>query len=218
MVLAYYELIGQTEKANKLRELLAAHQVLAGPMNTAFGARMPVIFIATNRKPEDLSRTLVNTDFSQDELATFLLHESYLEEHKINEQAEIPFRAWKAKISAQNSGQQEADMINGANWGFYVFEIPESQVGGIADVAEGLPEAILKAETKDGTPNSLYRVTPYYQGMKRMTDAIPVEELETVVKVLIPYGDEIEEVEVKKNENPSGIVDYLLVGDAFNNP
>ena len=69
VVLRHYELTHQDEKARRLRALLEANQVRAGPMRSAYGAHVVVdgveyILIATNREEDDLARTLLNNDFS----------------------------------------------------------------------------------------------------------------------------------------------------------
>ncbi|MFA4843248.1 MAG: glycosyltransferase, partial [Candidatus Omnitrophota bacterium] len=148
-------------------------------------------------------------------LAIILLHE-VIEVVLINQNQPVQ----EAHQFAQNEHlrfQQNAQavLLPGLTWGFYVFEIPESQVGGIADVAKGLPEATLRAETTDGKPNSVFRVTPYYREMQTMTGVIKLEEQEKIAEVTIPYQDGRIEEEIYKRILPVGLRDYLLVGSQF---
>ncbi|HRZ39538.1 MAG TPA: tetratricopeptide repeat protein, partial [Candidatus Omnitrophota bacterium] len=71
-----------------------------------------------------------------------------------------------------DNGETNASVLPGLDWGFYVAEIPESQVGGIADVAQGLPEAILRSKTKDERPHGVFRVTPWYHSMRSLHEAV----------------------------------------------
>ncbi|MCM8756695.1 MAG: glycogen/starch synthase, partial [Candidatus Omnitrophica bacterium] len=103
-------------------------------------------------------------------------------------------------------------------WGFYVFEIPESQVGGIADVSHGLPEAIVRAKTNTGISHRIFRVTPYYQNMKSMVEQINLDELEKIITIYIPYRGEVLKVEVYKRVIDNNFIDYLLKSDVFTFP
>ncbi|MCM8774461.1 MAG: glycogen/starch synthase, partial [Candidatus Omnitrophica bacterium] len=104
------------------------------------------------------------------------------------------------------------------NFGFYVFEIPESQVGGIADVAEGLPQAVIRAETIDGLSHRIFRATPYYQKMTSMCQRINLGDLEKIITVFIPYREEVLKVEVYKRVIENNFIDYLFKSDLFTLP
>ena len=95
-VLAYYEATNQQEKAAKLRELIKAGHVRAGPMAAAYGAHVIVegqgyILIATNNNPS---------------LDSTLVHESNLGTHEENLTAEKAYQngvatAGRTRIFAQ---------------------------------------------------------------------------------------------------------------------
>ncbi len=106
-------------------------------------------------------------------------------------------------------------ILPGLTWGFYVFEIPESQVGGIADVAEGLPRALVRLPTTDQKPHNIFRVTPYYKDMQSMTKAIKINNLEKIAVVSIPYQENLTEVSIHKRVHEDMIIDYFLVNDIF---
>ncbi|MDD5292662.1 MAG: glycogen/starch synthase, partial [Candidatus Omnitrophica bacterium] len=109
-------------------------------------------------------------------------------------------------------------MLPGLKWGFYVFEIPESMMGGVADVAKGLPESVLRVQTRDGKSHSAYRVTPYYQGLERMVNKIPLSDLQEVAQLYIPDNGNMELVEVYKRVLACGITDYFFVNPIFTRP
>ncbi|HPN57055.1 MAG TPA: glycogen/starch synthase, partial [Candidatus Omnitrophota bacterium] len=94
-------------------------------------------------------------------------------------------------------------------------EIPESMVGGIGDVSQGLPESVLASETVDGRPHSVYRVTPYYKDMLAMITDVPLEDQPWLAHVSIPYQNSEIHVDVRVRRNADGIRDYLLVGEEF---
>jgi len=106
-------------------------------------------------------------------------------------------------------------ILPGLDWGFYVTEIPESMVGGIGDVSQGLPESVLASETLNGRPHSVYRVTPYYKDMLAMITDIPLEDQPWLAHVSIPYQNSEIHVDVRVRQNADGIRDYLLVGEEF---
>ncbi|MCF7917348.1 MAG: DUF4922 domain-containing protein, partial [Candidatus Omnitrophica bacterium] len=120
--------------------------------------------------------------------------------------------------SSSSINQQDIPLLPGLRWGFYVAEIPESKVGGIGDVSQGLPDAILRASTSDSNPHKVYRVTPYYKNMLTMTEAIWLEEKERITCMLIPYQGEIVVVEVYKRTYNSRLQDYFIVNDHFSYP
>ena len=113
------------------------------------------------------------------------------------------------------NGNTKKIILPSLTWGFYVFEILESQVGGIADVAEGLPRALVLLQTKGDKTHRIFRVTPYYKDMPSMIYAIPLNELQKIATIVIPYQNSRIEVIVYKRIYENEIIDYLLFNDIF---
>ncbi|HPB68279.1 MAG TPA: glycogen/starch synthase, partial [Candidatus Omnitrophota bacterium] len=153
--------------------------------------------------------------FSRENLQALMQELHYDLDTTENEQ----FKRWDLPMVVARRGPVSSPVqeriLPGLDWGFYVTEIPESMVGGIGDVSQGLPESVLASETLNGRPHSVYRVTPYYKDMLAMITDIPLEDQPWLAHVSIPYQNSEIHVDVRVRQNADGIRDYLLVGEEF---
>ncbi|MEI6631204.1 MAG: DUF4922 domain-containing protein, partial [bacterium] len=131
----------------------------------------------------------------------YLLHNNLLENHlaflKENDIHIIPDSEWFAFLTS-------ASLLPGLNWGFYVFEIPESMVGGVADVAKGLPDLCILE------PGDMAVISPGVVHQVLVVDG-PYEHVAVQVPATYQYGvwfkEELDYNRSASLSDFSGIVD-----------